>query len=108
MTLIYSRYKEERKHHLNTVLEILRTKQLYAKLKKNEFWLEQVEFLGHIISKDGVFADSTKIKAIKNWPQPTSIIEFWSFLDLVGDYRRFIEGFCKITLDLVNQIEYQS
>ena len=52
--LIYSRNKEEHGNHLRTVLQTLREKQLYAKLSKCEFWLNQVMFLGHVISKQGI------------------------------------------------------
>ena len=51
--LIYSKNREDHENYLKVVLQILREKQLYAKLKKCEFWLEQVGFLGHIISNEG-------------------------------------------------------
>jgi len=60
--LIYSKNREGHQNHLKTVLQILREKQLYAKLKKCEFWLEQVGFLGHIISKEGISVDLMKLK----------------------------------------------
>jgi len=66
--LIYSKNKEEHEEHLRIILQTLRKKQLYAKFKKFEFWLDQVGFLGHIISKEGVSVDPTKIAAIKDWP----------------------------------------
>jgi len=53
----------------------LTEKQLYAKLKKCEFWLKQVGFLGHIISKEGILVDPMKIEAIKDWPRPTTVTE---------------------------------
>ena len=52
--LVYSKNKEDHEKHLKIVLQILREKQLYVKLKKCEFWLEQVGFLGHIISKEEI------------------------------------------------------
>ena len=64
--LIYSKNREDHKNYLKTILLILREKQLYAKLKKCEFWLEQVGFLGHIISKEGILVDPMKIMAIKD------------------------------------------
>jgi len=53
----------------------LREKQLYAKLKKCEFWLEQVGFPDHIITKEGISVDPMKIEAIKDWPRPTNVTE---------------------------------
>ena len=67
---------------MRIILQTLRAKQLYAKFKKCEFWLDQVSFLGYIISSRGVSADLAKIKAIKDWPQPTNVKEVHSFLGL--------------------------
>ena len=74
--LSYSKNSQDHKNHLKTVLQILREKQLYAKLKKCEFWLEQVGFLGHIISKEGISVDPVKIEAIRDWPRPTNVLKF--------------------------------
>ena len=61
---MYSRSEEEHAEHLRTVLQTLRDKQLYAKFSKCEFWLEEVVFLGHDISVEGVYVDPKKIEAI--------------------------------------------
>ena len=53
-------------------------------------------FLGHIVSKEGVYVDPTKIEAVVNWEAPKSVTEIRSFLGLVGYYRRFVEGFSRL------------
>jgi hypothetical protein len=92
--LVYSKSEEE---HLRLVLQKLRDHRLYAKLSKCEFWLEKVIFLGHIISKEGISVDPSKIQVVLSWNAPMSISDIWSFLGLAGYYRRFIEGFSKIS-----------
>ncbi|GJU30092.1 putative reverse transcriptase domain-containing protein [Tanacetum coccineum] len=82
------------------VLEILRQKKLYAKFSKCEFWLQQVAFLGHIVSADGIIMDPSKVEAITKWPRPTTVTEVRSFLGLAGYYRRFVEGFSRLALPL--------
>ena len=98
--LIYSRSDAEHEEHLRIVLQLLREKELYAKLKKCEFWLREVTFLGHVISADGVAVDPKKIDAIRDWPRPTTVTEVRSFLGLAGYYRRFVEGFAKLSTPL--------
>ncbi|GJZ50899.1 putative reverse transcriptase domain-containing protein [Tanacetum coccineum] len=72
---------------------LLKKKQLYAKFSKCDFWLDFVQFLGHVIDSKGVHIDPSKIKAIKNWAAPTTPTEVRQFLGLVGYYQRFLEGF---------------
>ena len=64
--LIYSKTGEEHADHLRVVLKILRDHQLYGKLSKCEFWLEEVQFLGHVISAKGIVVDPTKIETVLN------------------------------------------
>ena len=80
----------------------MREKQLYANFSKCEFWLEEIAFLGHIVSKNGVKPDPSKISAVKEWEPPKNITEVRSFLGLAGYYRRFVEGFSIITKPLTN------
>lgn len=73
--LIYSKSKEDHDQHLHSPLQLLRSHKLHAKLSKCEFWLEQIMFLGYIISKDGVSVDPAKVEAVFNWPKPTTTSE---------------------------------
>nr|KYP50295.1 Retrovirus-related Pol polyprotein from transposon 17.6 [Cajanus cajan] len=100
--LVYSKTKEEHEEHLKVILQTLRERQLYAKLSKCEFWLEEVSFLGHVISSGGIAVDPSKVEAVLKWETPKSVSEIRSFLGLVGYYRRFIEGFSKLALPLTS------
>jgi hypothetical protein len=109
--LIYSQSEEENVDHLKMVLQRLREHQLYAKLSKCEFWINEVMFLGHIINKDGLAVDPKKVADILNWKAPTDARGIKSFVGMVGYYRRFIEGFSKIakpmTALLANKVEFK-
>jgi hypothetical protein len=95
--LIFSKNEEKHDGHLRLVLPKLRENQLYAKLNKCEFWLKEVSFLGHIISEGGISVDPSKIKDVLSWNTPQNVLDIKSFLGLPGYYRRFIEGFSKIS-----------
>src|SRR6185312_12921591 len=94
--LIYSKTKEDHARHIHIVLQKLREHHLYAKFSKCEFWLEEVSFLGHVLSKDGIAVDPSKVQDVLDWKQPQNVHEVRSFLGLAGYYRRFIENFSKI------------
>ncbi|KAJ9547205.1 hypothetical protein OSB04_019748 [Centaurea solstitialis] len=98
--LIYSRSKEGHEQHLRLILELLKTKKLYAKFSKCEFWIREVHFLGHVVNKEGIHVDPAKIEAIKKWEAPKTPTEIRQFLGLVGYYRRFIANFSKIAQPL--------
>ncbi|KAL8133603.1 hypothetical protein AgCh_008888 [Apium graveolens] len=85
--LIYSKSEEEHKQHLWIALEILRQEKLYAKFTKCEFWLKEVQFLGHVIGNEGVKVDPAKIEAVMSWERPKTPTEVRSFLGLAGYYR---------------------
>ncbi|GJW45759.1 putative reverse transcriptase domain-containing protein [Tanacetum coccineum] len=85
------RTKKSMGSNLNIVLELLKKERLYAKFSKCDFWLDSVQYMGHVIDSSGVHVDPTKIKAIKSWAAPTTPTEVRQFLGLAGYYRRFIE-----------------
>jgi hypothetical protein len=103
--LIYSKNDSDHEEHLRMVLQKLRDNQLYAKFTKCEFWLDEVHFLGNIISKGGISVDAAKVTAIVGWKIPSIVSEVWSFLGLAGYYRRFIEGFSKIAKPMTLLLE---
>ncbi|GJU55810.1 DNA/RNA polymerases superfamily protein [Tanacetum coccineum] len=92
--------EEEHERHLQIVLEILRQKKLYAKFSKCEFWLQQVAFLGHIVSAGRIIYGSIKVEVITKWHETYYGEEVRSFLGLAGYYRRFVKGFSRLALPL--------
>jgi len=70
--LIYSKSTEEHSEHLRIVLQILKERKLFAKLSKCEFWLSQIQFLGHIVSSEGIRVDPSKVEAVTRWERPTT------------------------------------
>ncbi|WKA06275.1 hypothetical protein VitviT2T_024181 [Vitis vinifera] len=73
--LVYSRSGEEHERHLSIVLQTLRDKQLFTKLKKCEFWLDKVSFLRHVITKNGISVDPGKVDVVENWRKPSIVTE---------------------------------
>jgi hypothetical protein len=71
--LVYSRSEEEHEEHLRRALQKLREHRLYAKLRKCEFWMKQVGFLGHIISTRGISVDPSKGQDVLSWNIPMSV-----------------------------------
>ncbi|KAJ9560610.1 LOW QUALITY PROTEIN: hypothetical protein OSB04_005770, partial [Centaurea solstitialis] len=93
--LIYSKSKEEHVEHLRVVLEVLRKEKLYAKFSKCDFWLQEVQFLGHLVNWEGIKVDPAKVEMTPKTPT-----EVRSFLRLAGYYHRFIQDFSKIAVPL--------
>ena len=84
--LVYSRSKEEHAMHLRLVLQTLKEHQLYDKFSKCEFWLDQVAFLGHMVSKDGIQVDLKKLEAIIEWPRLTQKNINFNWTDRCEEY----------------------
>ena len=103
--LVYSKDRENHDTHIRVVLETLRKVQLYAKLSKCEFWLNEVSFLGHIVSKEGIRVDPKKIEVVVEWKPPRNVTEVRSFLGLAGYYRRFVKGFSMIVAPMTRLLQ---
>jgi hypothetical protein len=94
--LIYSKNEEEHAQHLQIVLTRLRVHQLYANFSKCAFWLEEIQFLGHVLSAKGIAVDPSKVKDILEWKPPTTVHQVRSFLGLAGYYRRSYQIFLSL------------
>ncbi|KAK1693114.1 hypothetical protein QYE76_009811 [Lolium multiflorum] len=103
--LVYSTTIQEHKKHLETVLQLLEQNKLYVKRSKCSFAQQSLEYLGHIISAEGVSTDPTKIEAVQHWPQPTSLTQLRGFLGLAGYYRKFIRHFGIISRPLTDLLK---
>ena len=73
---------------------------MYAKLSKCDFWLQAVDFLGHVVCKEGIRVDPKKVEAVVHWPRPTNVTEIRNFLGLARYYKKFIKDFFKIAAPL--------
>jgi hypothetical protein len=103
--LVYSKNEEEHEQHLQIILQWLCDRQLYAKLSKCAFWLKEVQFLGHVISAEGITVDPSKDYEVLEWKSPRLITQICSFLGLAGYYRRFIPNFSKIAKPMTKLLE---
>ncbi|WVZ52658.1 hypothetical protein U9M48_003697 [Paspalum notatum var. saurae] len=103
--LIYSKTEAEHEEHLRLVLQRLREHKLYAKFSKCEFWIDEVRFLGHVISKGGIAVDPSKVSTVTNWKVPEIPKEVCGFLGLAGYYRRFIDNFSRIAKPMTSPLE---
>lgn len=100
--LIYSKSWEDHLQHNQQVLTILQQNHLHVKLAKCSFAKQQLTYLGHIVSANGVATDPSKIKIVEDWPQPQNVKELRSFLGMVGYYRKFVPHFGLISKPLTD------
>ena len=103
--LIYSKSLHDHVSHLNSVLDVHRKEKLYANLKKCTFCTDKLVFLGFVVSGKGIEVDEEKIKAIQEWPTPSSVGNVRSFHGLASFYRRFVKDFSTIVAPLTEVIK---
>lgn len=89
--LVYSITFEEHVTYLRQVLELLEKDHWHIKLSKCKFARNEISYLGHVVSAQGVATDPSKIEAVLSWPTPSKVKELRSFLGLSGFYRRFVK-----------------
>jgi hypothetical protein len=85
--LVYSKDKVKHANHLRIVLQILREHQLYAKFSKCEFWLDKVQFRGHVITKEGIAINPKKVQALLDWKEPKNVKGIRGFFGMDEYYR---------------------
>lgn len=98
--LVYSRTWEDHLNHLRQVLSILAEHQFHVKLSKCAFGQKSVEYLGHVISEEGIRVNQNKIKAMLEWPQPKNLTALRGFLGLTGYYQKFVKDYGTIARPL--------
>lgn len=98
--IVFASSVQQHLQRLRVVLSRLQAENLKAKLDKCAFFREEVKFLGHIISAQGVVTDPGKTEAVARWPRPSTVSELRTFLGFVSYYRRFVEGFAKLAAPL--------
>ena len=91
--IIFSKSYDEHLRHVEAVLSAVQKAGLKLKPKKCAFAMQQIEFLGHVVSKEGIRPDPAKLRAVADFPPPSNIKEVMQFLGLAGYYRRFVKGF---------------
>ncbi|GBG73529.1 hypothetical protein CBR_g16872 [Chara braunii] len=98
--LVYSRSLEDHLGHLRQVLETLRRAKYKANRDKCEFVRQELEYLGHFVTPEGISPLSDKKKVVQEWLEPRNVTDVRSFLGLTGYYQRFIKGYSKIAAHL--------
>jgi hypothetical protein len=103
--LIYNHTWDSHLLHVDKVLHLLQENQLFVKKTKCSFGASEVEYLGHIVSREGVKVDPKKIQAMQEWPRPKTLKHLRGFLGLTGYYRKFVHHYGKIAKPLTDLLK---
>ena len=103
--LVYSKTEDGHYELLERVLQRLKDAGLKAKVSKCHFFKEELNYLGHVVSKYGIKPDSSKVEVIRNWPVPRSIHDVRSFLGLANYFRKFIQGYALLVRPLTDLLK---
>jgi hypothetical protein len=91
-TLIYNKSSEEHVQHVDIVLQLLEEQQIYANPSNFSFGVQEVEYLGHIVSHEGGKVDPNKIKSMTKWTIPKALKKLRGFLGLASYYHKFVKN----------------
>jgi hypothetical protein len=106
--LIYSKTWTDHLTHVDQVLHLLCKHKLFLKQSKCVFGASEVEYLGHLVGKDGVRVDPKKIEAMQYWPHPKTLKRVRGFLGLTGYYCKFVKNYGNIAAPLMTLLKKNS
>jgi hypothetical protein len=106
--LVYSKNPDEHELHLRKVLQRLKDNQLYAKPSKCTFFTDNIDYLGYLVTPEGIKPNPTLVEAIVKYPRPETLKSLQSFLGMTNFYRRFIKNYSKQALPLTNALQNAS
>src|ERR1700675_468903 len=103
--VVYSKSLDEHLHHLELIFSRLCEHKLYAKLERCQFMQNEIKFLGHLVSAEGICVNPDKVKAIVDWPTPKTVKDVRAFLGISGYYRKFIQNYSKVAAPLTELLK---
>eukprot|EP00253_Pinus_taeda_P021889 PITA_21889 len=106
--LIYSCTWVAHLQHVDLLLQLLRNQKLFVKTSKCSFGMAEVDYLGHIVGREGVKVDPKKIQEMQEWPQPKTLKSLRRFLGLTGYYRKFVCNYGRIAKPLTQLLKKNS
>ncbi|MBW0538935.1 hypothetical protein O181_078650 [Austropuccinia psidii MF-1] len=106
--MVFSKSEEEHVTHVSTVLSILCANNLFSKASKCLFHVPSVEYLGYVVSSEGLKMEQAKVQQILNWPPPRNLKVLQSFLGFAKFYRRFIKNYSKNISSLTSFLKKDS